>query len=220
MDTVANESVLERPSQDGQVERANAEQSQGESDSRPSQSGQADKATENIRKLQSTYDRKLGEMQAQMQQRDLYIQQLTQQMREAQKAQAPDDFSKLELELQWERQEKAALYQQLTSLTQAQQAEHARINALTEVANRYGVEVKDLEKADDYTSAVELAVKAALRREQGKQQHDEERREANRPDIGGGRTSTPSSRWEQEYEDAQKRKDSAAMQRLLRLQGK
>lgn len=218
-DLLANERTLDATSQDGQSQRA-SEESQSGTDGQPSDNGQA--VQENIRKLQSTYDKKVATLQQQIQQSNLYIQQMQQQMREAQRNAAPDDYSKLEIDLQFERQEKAALAQRLAQAEAAQAEANARTEAFTRLADRYGVDVEDIEKAkpSDYDEAVEAAIAARDKRKQRKQQDDDDRRDRNRPDVGGGAPRTPTTKWDEEYKDAMRRGDSVTIARLLRTQGK
>jgi hypothetical protein len=214
-DTLASGSTLEATSQDGQSQRASDQQPQSEPSGQPSDKGQVAQ-DDNIRRLQSTYDKKLTQLSRDMQQRDQYIQQLTQQMREAQKNAAPDDYSKLEVELQWERQEKAQYAQRLAAYEQEQQAQRAKLEALGRIAERYGVTTDDLTKAEDYESAVELAIEARDKRK-AKQQRDQDDKSArNMPDIGSGAPRTAEGEWERQYNDARQRKDTPAMVRLLR----
>jgi hypothetical protein len=218
-DSLASERTLERPSDNGQVERASEAQPQSDTGGQTSDNGKSAQ-DENIRKLQSTYDKKLTQLQREMQQRDQYINSLTQQMRDAQRNAAPDDYSKLEVELQWERQEKQALAQRLAGYEQERQAQAEKQNALREIAEEFGVPVKALEEADDYKSAVKLALRAQAEAEQRKQRQDDDKRERNMPDLGGGKPRTMDSAWDEAYEAARQRRDSVEMARLLRTRGK
>lgn len=214
------------PTSEGQLGRANEPEDLGKSGGQPSDNGKVAQGSEqeNVRKLQATYDKKLVEQQrahqAQMNQAYGQINGMRQQLNQMQEAQAPDDFARLELKLQRALEEKQAAENAYYQVTQQQQADQARAIALKEVADEFEVPVKALEAATDYKSAVKLAIKAQQDAERNQQQHEEDRREANRPDVGGGRTSTPSTRWEQQYETAMKNRDSVEMTRLLRTQGK
>lgn len=221
-DSQVSNTVLAPASDNGQPVRVN-EQDLGVTDSLPS-TGQADKESENIRKLQSTYDRKLAEQdrayKAQMQQQNQLIQNLQRDMREARKNAAPDDYTRLQIDLEdviKERDQYATAYQQAI---QAQQAERERIEALRDIADEFGVTVDDLKEATDYKSAAKLAARKQLEREQRKQLNDDDKRERNAVDLGAGAPRTGSSRWEDEYREAQLRGDSPAMARLLRTRGK
>ena len=220
-DSLATRDALVTPSDNGQAQQA-SEQAQGSTGGSASQ-GQPTQ-DENIRKLQSTYDKKLAEQdkayKAQMQQQNQMIQQMQQQMREAQKNAAPDDYSKLEVELQWLRQERdqfATAYQREVAEKQEQQA---RVAALREVADEFDVSVKDLEDATDYKSAVKLAIKAQQDKNKRKQAETNDKIERNTPDLGQGAPRTAQGEWERKYEEARQRKDSAEQARLLRTRGK
>jgi hypothetical protein len=218
-DALASSTTLERPSDNGQVERASEVQPQSGTDGRPS-TGQVAQEQDNIRKLQSTYDKKLAEKdrqyQAQMQQQNQIIQQMQRELREQRKSMAPDDYTRLQIDLDEvikERDAYAAAYQQTMK---EREAEQARDRALREVADEFGVSVKDLEEATDYMSAVKLAVKAQRERETRKAEQDDDKRERNMPDIGGGAPRTTQSEWERDYAEAQRTKNTPAMMRLLR----
>lgn len=219
-DSLANERTLDQPSDDGQVERASAEQSQSGTDGQPSTDGQAAKERENIRKLQSTYDQKLAMQARQLQQYQQSQTYLQQQLDAMQEAAAPDDYARLELKLQRAEQKAQAYEAQLQAEYQAREAANARMNTLQRLADKYDVDVTALNKANDYDEAIELAIELRERKRQKKQDDNEDKRERNRPDVGSGRSITTSSKWEKEYETALRSKDSAAQIRLLRQREK
>jgi hypothetical protein len=218
-DSQVSPSVLEQPSQSGQAERANESQDLGNTGGQPSDKGQVAQVDENIRKLQSTYDRKMAEERKTFQQQQQYAQQqiqaMQQRLAQMEEAAAPDDYSRLELRLKREIEEKqqyAAAYQQTL---QERQAETARQEALREIADEFGVPIKDIEEATDYKSAVKLAVKAQLERDKRKTEQDDDKSRRNMPDIGSGAPRTASSEWERQYAEARERRDTPAMMRLL-----
>lgn len=227
-DLLASERTLDQPSDNGQVGRASEAQPQEATGGQPSDNGKAAQ-DENIRKLQSTYDKKLAEKERTFQQQQQYAQQqiaaMQQRLAQMEEANAPDDYSRLELKLKRAEetvQQYAAAYQQQI---QAQEVERKRNEALHEIADEFELPLEDLKKAvekagaNDYAKAARVAAKLQLERERRKQDDDDDKRERNRPDVGGGRTSTPSTRWEQQYEDARNKRDSVEMARLLRTRG-
>jgi hypothetical protein len=218
-DALASSTTLERPSDNGQVERASEVQPQSGTDGRPS-TGQVAQEQDNIRKLQSTYDKKLAEKdrqyQAQMQQQNQIIQQMQRELREQRKSMAPDDYTRLQIDLDEvikERDAYAAAYQQTMK---EREAEQVKINALDRIAERYGVTRDDLLGAEDYETAIELAIDLRDRRKQKQQAQDDDKRERNMPDIGGGAPRTTQSEWERDYAEARRTKNTPAMMRLLR----
>lgn len=224
-DTLANERTLEATSRDGQSQRASAEQSQGDTGGQTSDNGKSAQ-DENIRKLQSTYDKKLADqdrtykaqMQQQQQQAYQQIQAMQQRLAQMEEAQAPDDYARLELRLKRAEEQAYQYANAYQQAIQAQQAEQERLGALREIADEFGVSVKDLEEATDYKSAVKLALKAQQDKDKRKQEQDDDRLNRNRPDVGGGAPTTSLSKWEQEYDAAMQRKDTPAIMRLLRTQ--
>lgn len=221
-DTLASERTLEQPSDNGQAGRESEAQPQSDTGGQTSDNGKSAQ-DENIRKLQSTYDKKLAEQdrayKSQMQQQQQMIQSLQQQMREAQRNSAPDDYSKLELELQWAKQEAqqyANAYQQAVAERQ-QQTE--RESALREIADEFDVPMSALTDATDYKSAVKLAIKAQQEAQRRKQQQDDDKSARNMPDIGSGAPRTASSQAEAEWEELVRTRDSVGQARWLRLHG-
>lgn len=214
-DALATTTALTTPSDNGQAQTASGE-AQGESGGRPSENGQAAKEQENIRALQSRLDSQIGGLRREVQQRDQMVQQLTAQLRDMQKQSAPDDYTRLEMELNWERQEKAALQQRVQQAEQERQANREKQDALERIAKKYGVSARDLDSATGYEEAIDLAMELRDKQRNRQQEEQDDRRERNRPDLGGGKTSTAQTRLEQEYDEAMKRKDSAAIMRLNR----
>lgn len=221
-DSLASNDTLVAPSQDGQAQQASDSQPQSSNGGQASQNGQPAQ-DENIKNLQRALSQKDLESKralSEAQQAKSLAQQLQQQLRQLEDNAAPDDYSRLELQLKRakeEAQQYAYAYQQMQQERQEQEAKH---NALREVAEEFGVSVKDIEDATDYKSAVKLAIKAQQERERKRQEQDNDKRERNMPDIGGGGLNTPKSRWDAEYEEAMDRRDSVAIARLLRTRGK
>jgi len=223
MDTMANESVLDAPSE-GQAQRANTEQYQGESDGQASQ-GKPVNEKDNIRKLQSSYDQKLFQQQqafqAQQQQYNNVIANMQARLNQMEDAGAPDDYTKLENQLKREvqaRQYAEQAYYQLTAQQRAAQEQaQQKNNALKEIADRYGLDPDDLADTKDYFDAIDRAHELRDKRKEQSTEEAEQKVTRNRPDVGGGRTSTPSNRWERDYKDAQERNDTTAQMRLLRI---
>jgi hypothetical protein len=216
-DSQVSENVLERPSQGGQVERANGQQDLGTTDGQPS-SGQAD--NENIRKLQSTYDKKLSEerknFQTQQQYANQQIAQMQQRLAQMEDEAAPDDFTRLQKQLQRveaEKQQYAVAYQQAT---RAQQIEQEKLEALQELADDFGLSVDDLKSANDYKQAAKLAAKLQLEREKAKQTDDDDRRTRNRVDLGNGAPRTPTSKEDAEWEELVRTRNTTGQMRWLR----
>jgi hypothetical protein len=218
-DLLASERTLEQTSQGGQSERA-SEQPQEATGGQTSDNGQA--AQENIRKLQSTYDKQISGYKQQLAQSQQYIQQIQMQMRDAERNAAPDDYAKLEVDLRHERAEKMAYAQQLQAIQAAQQNEQGLREAVLDIVEDFElltadevVEAAKRSGVDNYKAAYKLAAKLQREKEQRKQQRDDDKRERNMPDLGGGAPTTGSTKWDAEYADARQRRDSAAMMRLL-----
>lgn len=225
---VSNTATLERPSDNGQGERASNERIQGGTDGQHSANGQAAQGNDdNIRNLQSTYDKKLAakdrelsDLRRQQQQAQQQFAQLQQRLNQMEESAAPDDYARMELRLKRAEEQAAQYAQAYQQSVQAQEAERARQNALREVAEEFGVTPKDLEEATDYMSAVKLAVKVSRDKETRKQQDDDDKRERNMPDLGSGAPRTTDSEWDRAYAEARQNRDSVAMARLLRERGR
>lgn len=218
-DTLASERTLEPASQDGQPARASEAQPQSDTGGQPSDNGKAAQ-DENIRRLQSTYDKKLAEerraFQQQQQQANQQIQAMQQRLAQMEEASAPDDYARLELRLkraEEQAQQYAAAYQQSIAERQAQEE---KMSALKEIADEFDVPVSALSDASDYKSAVKLALKAQQEAQRRKQEQDDDKRERNMPDVGSGAPRSTLRDLEQQYEDAKANRDSLAMLRLQR----
>lgn len=225
-DSLATSEVLERPSQ-GQVERANG-QAQSVTDGQTSQDGQS-VTDENIRKLQSTYDKKLAEQQrelqatkqAQLQAQQAY-QQLQTRLQQMEEAAAPDDYARMELRVKRAEetaQQYAAAYQQAQ---QEKENNKQFQTAMQEIAGEFDLSPRELEEAvlaagiSGYIPAVKIATQLQKDKERRKQANDNDKRERNAPDLGTGTPRTADSAWDRAYQTARERKDSAEMMRLIR----
>lgn len=210
-DALTTEPVLDAASTNGQPQPANGE-AQAET---PKQKVNLHELPE-FRELQSKRDKREAELQRTIEAERQERLRLQRQFEEFQDRAAPDDYTRLELQLRRSQEKLAAYEQQMRAVQSEREAADARDKALREIADEFGVPRAELDDATDYKHATKLAVAYLTGQKQRKAQEDEERREANRPDIGGGKTSTPSSRFDREYEDAMRRKDSVAIMRLNR----
>jgi hypothetical protein len=215
-DSLATRDTLVTPS-NGQA--AQASDTQAESSAGQQTSNGQSATDENIRKLQSTYDRKLAETNRQLQQANQVAQQMQQRLQEMEDRNAPDDFSRLELQKQRAEARAAQLEAVLQQKYQAEAEANARDNILTEIATRYGVSKSALEKADDRDHAVELALEARAAKNGKQQQLDDDKRERNMPDLGGGAPRTAGTQAEAEWDELVRTKDSTGQMRWLRLHG-
>lgn len=222
-DTLASERTLEQPSQSGQAERASEAQPQSGTGGQPSDKGQVAQTDENIRKLQSTYDKKIAEERKAFQQQQQYAQQqiqaMQQRLAQMEEASAPDDYSRLELKLkraEEQAQQYASAYQQAVA---ERQAEAEKMSALREIADEFDVPLSALSDASDYKSAVKLAIKAQQEAQKRKQQQDDDKSARNMPDVGSGAPRTASTQAEAEWEELVRNRDTAGQMRWLRLHG-
>lgn len=217
---VTREAPVQTPN--GQSERASDTQAQSTA-GQQTPDGQSAKETENIKNLQrlvTEKDNAAKQAQQMAQQTQAAYTQLQQRLQQLEDSMAPDDFARMEIQLkraQAERDQYAAAYQQLT---QGQREQQEKLSALQEIADEFGVSVKDLDNATDYKSAVKLALKAQQDKEKRKQETDDDKRERNRADLGGGAPSTAQTKWDDDYADAMRRKDTVAIMRLNRTKGK
>lgn len=220
-DTLVAREALDAPSNNGQAQQASGTEQQGTAAGQTSDNGQSAKEQENIKRLQSIYDKRVAEQQAQIQQSNQQVQQLMRQLEQMQDQTAPDDFTRLENQLR-RAEAKAQQYEAaLAQQQQERQAATARETAINTVAAKYGVDPSDLSKANDYDELVEQAILAKQRKANKQKQEQDDRAARNAPDVGGGRTNSPSDRWQEEWNKARDSKDSVTQQRLLReLKGK
>lgn len=221
-DSQVSESVLVPASNNGQPDRANDSTDLGVSEGQPS-SGKVANDQDNIKKLQSVYDKKIAEERKAFQQQQQYAQQqiqaMQQRLAQMEESAAPDDYSRLELKLkraEEQAQQYANAYQQAVAERQ-QQTE--RESALREIADEFDVPMSALTDASDYKSAVRLAIKAQQEAQRRKQQQDDDKSARNMPDIGSGAPRTASSQAEAEWQELVRNRDSVGQARWLRLHG-
>lgn len=224
-DTATAKEALVAPSE-GQAQAASGQRMLGHAEGQPSE-GQAVTESENVAKLHRNYAEKEKAFQREIKQRDQQVQQQTELIRNLQsrlnqmeESAAPDDFARVELRLKRAEEQAAQYAQAYQQAVQSQESERARQTALREVAEEFGVTVKDLEEATDYMSAVKLAVKAQQAKETRKQQDDEQRAADNMPDVGSGAPRTTLSEWERDWQKARESRDSQALMRLDRTRPK
>ena len=225
-DALANERTLTAPS-NGQAQAASAGQSQSATDSQPS-TGQVD---ENIRKLQSTYDKKLAEQaraaeaaRREAQQAQQFAQQLQQRLQQLEDSAAPDDYSRMELRVK-RAEEQAAVYANAYQQSlQAQQEEQQRQAAVRELAEEFELNAKELDEAlteagiSNYAKAAVFAAKFQRDKEKAKAQQRDDKLNRNAPDVGASAPMTSQSEWDAKWDAAFKAKNSQEMTRLLRIQ--
>jgi hypothetical protein len=216
-DSLASSRTLEATPQDGQSQRASEAQPQGEPSVQPPQDGQVVKVEDfkNLQRKLTEKDLQSKQALTEAQQAKAYAQQLQQRLQQLEDNAAPDDYSRLELQLRRAKEEAAQYANAYQQTLQERQAETARQEALREIADEFGVPIKDIEEATDYKSAVKLAVKAQLERDKRKAEQDDDKSRRNMPDIGSGAPRTASSEWERQYAEARERRDTPAMMRLL-----
>lgn len=224
-DSQVTANVLQQPSQNGQAGGANDSTDLGASGGQPS-NGQAAQEKNHVAEIQRIKDKEIRDLKLGFQQQQQYANQQIQEMRQRlahmEESAAPDDFARLELRLrraEEERNQYATAYQQTL---QQRQEQEAQASALSKIAERYGVSADDLKaaKPETYEDAVDAAIELRDRKRQNKQTQDDDKRERNMPDTGGGAPRTASTQWENDYADARERKDSVAMMRLLNERGK
>ena len=222
-DLLANERTFDA-TPDGQSSRT-SDQSQRSDVEQPSQEQVAKK---DFLALQSKLDSQIAaskrEAQAarqEAQQAQQWAQQLQQQLNQAEDKMAPDDYTRLELKVQRAEATAAQYYNAWQQQEAARQQEAAKMAILQEIVedeNFTLVKAEDLREANGTVAATKLALKLQREREKNKQQQDDDKAQRNTPDVGGGRPTTSSSKWDAEYDSAMKRKDSVALARLLREQ--
>jgi hypothetical protein len=183
---------------------------------------------ENIRKLQSTYDKKLVEQQRSFQQQQQAQSQqmnaLQQELRNMKYAAAPDDYTRKEIEVEELRKQLDQYARYTQQLTKAQQDEQERVEAMQEIVDDPDYSLVTAKELDDavkaagatnYKGALKIAAKLQREKESRKQETDNDKRERNQVDYGGGAPRTPTTQWDEDYAAARERKDTVAQIRLL-----
>jgi len=217
-DALTTNADLDRTSAEGQSDQASGE-AQAQAEKQASKKVNLHELPE-YREVQSKMDRERAQLQQALQREQQARVDMQRRLDAVEEKAAPDDYTRMELRLRRSQEQIAAYEAQLREAYEQQQAVAARENALNEIAQEFNVPRSELDGAEDYKTATKLAVAYLTNSKAEKAKAQEARREANRPDIGGGKTSTPSTRWEREYEEARQARDSAAMARLLRTQGR
>lgn len=151
-------------------------------------------ADPNFRRVQSQYEKQLAELRKQL--ADVQTKQEQAALAEM------DDLDRYKYEAEKYRK-------QLEEREQAEAINAQKRQILTELSERSGVPVDELDAAD---SAYEAALLALDKLKRGSVQ----RQEANKVDLGGGRANTPADRYETAARDAFRQGDPVAYVRLLR----
>ncbi len=146
----------------------------------------------NFRKLQSQYEKRLAEQAKR-------LAELEAQQEEATLADM-DDVDRL-------RYTNEKLSRQLQEREQAEAVQRQKQTILGELSAKSGVPIEVLSEADSAYDAALIAVDY-LRRD--------EKKEASKVDLGGGRASTPSDRAETAFREAFANRDATAYIRLIR----
>lgn len=159
-----------------------------------------------FRALQSNYDRKIAQMQQELQAaRRAAEQALTKDMTQAER----EDYQRSQEYQQFlaERQELEVQRQQL----QRQQDIFA-------LSAESGAPVDVLDAAQTYDEAVKIALgwakKSARQQAEELYKAQQEKREANSVDVGGGAPRTPVDEWQRQYDEAKKAGDSRRLMEL------
>lgn len=159
-----------------------------------------------FRALQSNYDRKIAQMQQELQAaRRAAEQALTKDMTQAereeyQRSQRDQEFQQARQELEMQRQ--------------AIQRQQDILSLSAESGAPYDV----LDQATTYDEAVKLALgwakKTAAQQAQATWEAQQAKREANSVDVGGGKASTPDDDWTRQYREAKESRDPVEIMRL------
>jgi len=122
-----------------------------------------------------------------------------------------DDYQKLQYQYGKVSQENQRLQQE----RQQDEINRARYTTLQEIVKQTGVPMEMILDAEDPTQA--WATGAAYMRQQfsGGQQQQQDKRERNAVDLGGGRSSSPVDDLQEKYNRAMKRYDTAAALEIM-----
>lgn len=219
-DLQAKDALAETSADAGQSEQASDDKAQAGSEKQASKKVNLQEYPE-FREFQSKADARAQQLEREVQatkQREAEYKQRLEQLEDA--AYGKDDYSKLQLVATRAAREAEAAKRELEQYKARESEQSAKRQALQEIADEFEVSIDTLTEATDYKHATKLARAARDKLIAARLHERESTREANKPDLGGGGRSTPSTRWEQEYADAMKRKDSIAVARLLRTKGK
>lgn len=160
-----------------------------------------------LQKVRSQMGREVAEARRQAEEARRQAQAIAQRDRE-QRLSGMDDLERAQFERNEAAQHIQHLQQQLVDAQNAREREQA----LNNLASEYGVPREVLEEATDYRDA-ELRARAYEKEQleeriNAKVEERIRKAEANAPDIGGGRPSTATSRYDDELREAWKRKDA------------
>lgn len=181
------------------TENRSADQLLSDAASASGQAGTPDKPAsynlhqdENFRKVQASYERRIADQAKRLEELEA--------AREEAELADMDDVDKL-------RYTNSKLSRQLQEREQAEAVQRQKQTILGELSAKSGVPIEVLSEADSAYDAALIAVDY-LRRD--------EKKEASRVDLGGGRANTPADRIEVAAREAFARGDAAAYVRLLR----
>jgi len=162
-----------------------------------------------LQRVRSQMGREVAEAKRRAEAAERQAQAIAQRDREARLSQM-DDVERAKFEGDEVKQYAQYLESQLRDAQNARE----RDAALTEISEEYGVPRDALNEATDYASAVKLARDYEKKNREKIIEEAVEKRtrkvEANAPDIGGGKPSTPASRQEETFREAARRKDGRA----------
>jgi hypothetical protein len=211
------ERTLQQTSDNGNPGGA-SEQEQGSTSAQTSNNGQSEKTEkDNVRALQSVYDKKLADIQRQLQVEQNARLQAQKRMEELEDASAPDDYSRLANTARRAQERAAQLEAYLVEQQRVQAEANKRNDLISNLAIKYGVDPSTMAKAEDYDEAVELAIEAR-NKQRAKQSADrQDKDERNSLDLGGGRAATSYDNLEDELKKAKERRDSPAIIKIQRL---
>ncbi len=157
----------------------------------------------------------------QLQQYQQYANQLQARLDQAEMAGAGSDYEKLEIQLRKSNERIAQQDAFIAQQAEAQRLAGARNSEITRLANKFGLDPDELDaatkKASDYDDAYEIALQLRDKVKAKNAERSDERREANKTDLGGGRASTPTTRLDEKIDEAYRSKAPGATTTLMRL---
>lgn len=222
---LTNEATLERASE-GQPEPASEPKSQTGKQGKQDTGKVNLHEFEDFRKYQAERDRREAQIQQQyqsdLQASNRAIADLKRQLNELADKDL-DDFGKLQNQLKREQQEKQeiiALYQQREQEQRVQQEKATFMGRLYRDYELTRDEYDQIWQASSPDEAVAMARKFDRARARQRDEEDEERRESNRVDVGGGRASTRETRQSSSEREAWDKRDPQAFVRALREQNR
>ena len=180
-----------------------------------------------FRQIQSGWTKKQQETERRFHQQIQYERQRAAQMEsrlEELELAGKDDYEKLEVAVK-RRDEKIAQYEQwMQSQQQAQQVQQQKQEDIRHLVETFELSRDEERQLQEASNEPDASYHAILRRAKeihdsrllSKQQREEQKRENNRVDTGGGRASTPNARAQQEIQKAWARGDVQEWMRLNR----